>query len=380
MEAPRFKEVRRAYGFDEVAIAPGSFTINPDQTSTHFSIDGMTMSMPILAAAMDAIVSPSFAAKFDDLGGMAVMNLEGVHTRYEDSVTMLQEIVEAPKEEATNVLQRVYTAPIQEHLIGERVEEIKSSGAKCAVSVTPASTKRLAPLAVEAGADTIVVQSTVTTARHVSKSKRGLVFSDLLEMINVPVLVGNCVSFEVALELMETGIHGVLVGVGPGAACTTREVTGVGIPQVTATMDTAAARDEYYDRTGKYVPIITDGGIRTGGDLCKAMASGADAVMIGTPLAQAEEAPGRGYNWGMANPDPNLPRGTRVKVGVKGTLEQILFGPSSVVDGTQNLVGALNICLGMVGAENIREMHEVAEVVVAPSIKTEGKHYQLGLE
>ncbi len=378
MEAPRFKEVRRAYGFDEVAIAPGSFTINPDQTNTQFSIDGMTMSMPVLAAAMDAIVSPSFAAKFDELGGMAVMNLEGVHTRYEDSDAMLEEIVEAPKEEATNVLQRVYTAPIQEHLIGTRVEEIKSSGAKCAVSVTPASTKRLAPAAVEAGADTIVVQSTVTTARHISKSKRGLVFSDLLEMVNVPVIVGNCVTFEVALELMETGIHGVLVGVGPGAACTTREVTGVGVPQVTATIECSAARDEYHRRTGRYVPIITDGGIRTGGDLCKAFACGADAVMIGTPLAQSEEAPGKGYNWGMASPHPALPRGVRVDVGVEGTLKEILYGPTSKPDGTQNLVGALEVCMGMVGAFNIRDMHS-ADIVLAPSIKTEGKHHQIGM-
>ena len=378
MESPRFKEVRRAYGFDEVAIAPGSFTINPDQTSTDFSIDGMTMSMPILAAAMDAIVSPSFAAKFDDLGGLAVMNLEGVHTRYEDSDAMLEEIVQAPKEEATNVLQRVYTAPIQEHLIGDRVEEIKSSGAKCAVSVTPASTKHLAPAAVEAGADTIVVQSTVTTARHVSKSKRGLVFSDLLEMINVPVIVGNCVTYDVAMELMETGIHGVLVGVGPGAACTTREVTGVGVPQVTATIECAAARDEYHRRTGRYVPIITDGGIRTGGDLCKAFACGADAVMIGTPLAQSEEAPGKGYNWGMASPHPALPRGVRVDVGVEGSLKEILYGPTSKPDGTQNLVGALEVCMGMVGAFEIRDMHS-ADIVLAPSIKTEGKHHQIGL-
>ena len=378
MEAPRFKEIRRAYGFDEVAIAPGSFTINPDQTSTQFSIDGMTMSMPILAAAMDAIVSPSFAAKFDDLGGLAVMNLEGVHTRYEDSDTMLKEIVDAPREEATNVLQRVYTAPIKEHLIGERVEEIKSSGAKCAVSVTPASTKRLAPVAVEAGADAIVVQSTVTTARHISKSKRGLVFSDLLEMINVPVLVGNCVSYDVALELMETGIHGVLVGVGPGAACTTREVTGVGVPQVTATIECSAARDEYHRRTGRYVPIITDGGIRTGGDMCKAFACGADAVMIGTPLAQSEEAPGKGYNWGMASPHPALPRGVRVEVGVKGSLKEILYGPTSKPDGTQNLMGALEVCMGMVGAFDIRDMHS-ADIVLAPSIKTEGKHHQIGM-
>ncbi len=374
------RELRRVYGFDEVAIAPGAITINPELTNTDFSVDGITISTPVLGGAMDAVSSPGFASELDRLGGMAVTNMEGVHSRYEDSLGVLEEIVETPQAKVTSVLQKVYSAPLREELIGKRVEEIKQSGAKCAVSFTPATTKQLAPIAAEAGADVIVVQSTVTTARHVSKSQRGLRFPELLELVNIPVIVGNCVSYDVALELMTTGIHGVLVGVGPGAACTTREVTGVGIPQVTATMDTAAARDEYFDRTGRYVPIITDGGIRTGGDLCKAIASGADAVMIGTPLAQAEEAPGRGYNWGMASPDPNLPRGTRVNVGVKGTLEQILFGPSSVTDGTQNLVGALNICLGMVGAENIREMHEVAEVVVAPSIKTEGKHYQLGLE
>jgi IMP dehydrogenase len=231
---------------------------------------------------------------------------------------------------------------------------------------------------VEAGADILVVQSTVTTVRHISKSAFGLRFPELLESINIPVLVGNCVSYDVALELMETGIHGVLVGVGPGAACTTREVTGVGVPQVTATLDCATAREEYYRRSGRYVPVITDGGIRTGGDLCKAFACGADAVMLGTPLAQAEEAPGMGYNWGMANPHMALPRGTRVKVGVKGTLKQILFGPTSLTDGTQNLMGALQACMGMVGAATIREMHD-AEVIVAPSVKTEGKYYQLGL-
>ena len=380
MGLPRLRELRRVYGFDEVAIAPGSVTINPELTSADFSVDGIALSAPVLGGAMDAVSSPRFAGELDRLGGMAVTNMEGVHSRYEDPQAVIEEIVETPQTKVTALLQRVYSAPIRENLIGERVEEIKSGGAKCAVSFTPSRTKHLAPLAAEAGADVIVVQSTVTTARHISRSERGLRFPELLELVNVPVIVGNCVSYDVALELMETGIHGVLVGVGPGAACTTREVTGVGVPQVTATMDAAAARDEYYERSGKYVPIITDGGIRTGGDLCKAIASGADAVMIGTPLAQAEEAPGKGYNWGMANPDPNLPRGARVKVGVKGTLEQILFGPTSVVDGTQNLIGALNICLGMVGAENIREMHEVAEVVVAPSIKTEGKHYQLGLE
>ncbi len=377
-ESP-LRELRRAYGFDEVAIVPGGVTINPDQTSTEFSINGLTLSTPVLASAMDPIVSPSFATMMDRQGGLGVMNLEGVQTRYHEPEEAIARIVDASQEGVTALLQEVYAAPIKEDLIGERVKEIKKSGAKCAVSVTPANTKRLAPFAVEAGADLLVVQSTVTTAKHISKSTRGLIFSELLEMVNVPVMVGNCVSYDVALELMETGIHGVLVGVGPGAACTTREVTGVGVPQVTATMECAAARDEYHRRTGSYVPVITDGGIRTGGDLCKAFVCGADAVMLGTPLAQAEEAPGKGYNWGMAGPHPALPRGTRIKVGVKGTLEQILFGPTSRTDGTQNLIGALQICMGMVGAFTIRDMHR-AEVVIAPSIKTEGKHFQLGLD
>ena len=379
MNDTRVKEIRRAYGFDEVSIVPGGVTVNPEMTSTDFSVDGITLSTPVMAAAMDAIVSPDSAREMDRLGGLAVMNLEGVQTRYDDPGAVLEEVAETPAEEVTALLQRLYAEPIRDDLIAKRVEEMKEDGARSAVSVTPAKTKKLAPVAAEAGADTIVVQSTVTTARHISKSARGLVFSDLLEMIDVPVIVGNCVSYDVALELMSTGIHGVLVGVGPGAACTTREVTGVGVPQVTALLDCAAARDDHFDRTGRYVPIISDGGIRTGGDLCKAFVSGADAVMLGTPLAKAEEAPGRGFNWGMATPHPDLPRGTRVRVGVNGTLEQILFGPTSLEDGTQNLMGALKVCMGMVGAQTIREMHD-AEVVVAPSIKTEGKHYQMGFE
>ena len=380
MALPQYKELRRAYGFDEISIVPGGVTINPEMTSTEFSIDGMSLPIPVLAAGMDAIVSPGFAVRMHELGGLAVMNLEGVQARYDDPGEVLSSVVNSPAEEVTALLQRLYSAPIREDLVGVRVEETRKSGAKCAVSITPANTKRLAPVATEAGADVIVVQSTVTTTRHISKSARGLRFPELLEMISVPVLVGNCVSYDVALELMETGIHGVLVGVGPGAACTTREVTGVGVPQVTATLDCAAAREEYRRRSGRYVPVITDGGIRTGGDLCKAFACGADAVMLGTPLAQAEEAPGMGYNWGMAAPHPALPRGTRVKVGIKGTLKQILLGPTSATDGTQNLIGALRACMGMVGAATIQEMHDNAEIVIAPAIKTEGKHYQLGLD
>ena len=378
MAVPGMKELRRAYGFDEVSIVPGQVTINPDQADIGFSVDGIGLSAPVLASAMDAVVDPTFAGHMSRMGGMAVMNLEGVQTKYEDPQDALTRIVEAPKEEVTALLQEVYSAPINEHLVGARVQEMKDNGAIGAVSVTPANTKRLAPAAVEAGADLVVVASTVTTARHVSKSIRGLILSELVEMLKVPIIVGNCVSYDVTLELMETGIHGVLVGVGPGAACTTREVTGVGVPQVTATIECAAARDTHFKNTGRYVPIITDGGIRTGGDLCKAFACGADAVMLGTPFAQAEEAPARGHNWGMAAPHPALPRGTRVDVGVKGSLEQILYGPTSLTDGTQNLIGALQVCMSYLGAFNIRDMHQ-AEVVVAPSIKTEGKHYQLGL-
>jgi IMP dehydrogenase len=374
----QFKEIQRAYGFDDVAIAPGEVTINPDQVSTEFSIGRLTIKIPVLASAMDAIGSPEFAYEMDRLGGLAVINSEGVQTKYENPDEILSRIAKAPKDKATEVLQEIYAAPVKDDLVGRRVNEIKSKGAKCAVSMTPASTKRLAPVARDAGADVIVVQSTVTTARHVSKSAKGLIFPELLGTLDVPVLVGNCVSYDVALELMETGIDGVLVGVGPGAACTTREVTGVGVPQVTATINCASAREEYFKRTGRYVSVITDGGIRTGGDLCKAFASGADAVMIGTPLAQASEAPGRGYNWGMASPHPALPRGTRIDVGIRGSLEQILFGPTSKTDGTQNLIGALEICMGMVGAVNVKEIHR-SELVLAPSIKTEGKYYQMGL-
>ena len=373
-----FRELRRVYGFDEVAIAPGAVTVNPEMVNTEFSVGNVTTDIPVLGSAMDAVASPAFAGEMHRQGALSVMNLEGVQTRYDNPQESIEEIAAASRENVTTVMQRVYSEPIKESLIGERVEEIKKTGAYCAVSITPAFTKKFGPLAVEAGADMLVVQSTVTTARHSSTSTKGLQFPQLLEMVNVPVLVGNCVGYDVATEIMETGIHGLLVGVGPGAACTTREVTGVGVPQVTATMDCAQARDDYFNSSGRYVPIITDGGIRTGGELCKAIASGADAVMIGTPLAQSVEAPAKGYNWGMASPHPALPRGTRVEVGTKGTLEQLFFGPSSVSNGTQNLIGALKACMGMVGAMNVKEMHS-AEIVIAPSIKTEGKHYQLGL-
>ena len=370
------KELERSYGFDEVAIVPGEITINPEMTSTQMSIGQYSFEAPVMASAMDGSVSPRFATLMHEMGGLGVLNGEGLYTRYDDPYSVLEEIISMDQGEVTEYLQEVYSEPVQEHLIGERVREIKQSGAVAAIAFTPQTTKRFSPLAVEAGADIIVVQSTVTTARHMSRSYRGLIFSELIESLSVPVVVGNCVSYAVASELMETGIDAVLVGVGPGAACTTREVTGVGVPQVTATLECAAAREDYFQRTGRYVSVITDGGLRTGGDVCKAMASGADGVMLGTPFAQAAEAPGRGYNWGMANAHPELPRGTRISVGTKGNLKQLMHGPSSVTNGTQNLVGALRVAMGMCGAYTVRDFHKT-EMVIAPAIKTEGKHYQM---
>ena len=376
MTTPQFKQLRRAYGFDEVAIVPGDVTINPDQANIDFKVDDFVFSIPIMASAMDAVTDVNFAVLMGKMGGLAVLHLEGVQTRYDNPGEVLSEIAQAPDAKVTPLLQRIYSQPIKDNLIGERIQAIKKSGGICAVSATPANTKRFAPITAEAGADIFVVQSTVTTARHISKSYRGLIFSELCQSIPIPVIVGNCVSYSACLELMRTGVSGVLVGVGPGAACTTREVLGVGVPQITATMDCAAARDEYLRESGKYVPIITDGGFRKGGDICKTFAAGADAVMLGSVLAQAKEAPGLGYHWGMAHPHPALPRGTRIRVGNTGTLEQILFGPASVTDGSQNLVGAIRTAMGVCGASTIQEMHK-AEMVIAPAITTEGKSWQL---
>ena len=376
MTVPMFKELRRAYGFDEVAIVPGEATINPDMTSTDLTIGDFVFPTPIIAAAMDAVVSPPFAVLMHEAGGLGVLNLEGIYSRYQDPSAVLETVISAPQSEATAFLQKTYSEPIKDELVGSSIKEIKKSGAVCAASVTPQNAKRLAQIAVDAGADIIVVQSTVTTARHMSRSYRGLIFSEFRRSLKVPVIVGNCVTYDAAMELMETGIDGILVGVGPGAACTTREVVGVGVPQVTATIECASAREEHFRRTGKYVAVITDGGIRTGGDLCKSFASGADGVMLGTPMAQVEEAPGRGFNWGMANPHPELPRGTRIKVETRGHLKNLLFGPTSVTDGTQNLEGALKVAMGMCGAYTIRDLHK-ADMVIAPAIKTEGKIFQL---
>jgi IMP dehydrogenase len=373
-----FKELRPAYGFDEVAIVPGSVTVNPELVDVHFSIGHVTFNHPILAAALDAVVNPRFAIEASKRGCLAVMNLEGLQCRHDDAESAIQEVVAASQEDSAAVIQRLTAAPIKEELIGRRVREIKDGGGVAAVSCTPANTKKLAPIAVEAGADIFVVQSTVTTARHISRSPTGLIFEDLIANIGIPVVVGNTVGYQATKELMECGIAGVLVGVGPGAICTSREVLGVGVPQITATIECAAARDAHYRETGRYIPIITDGGMRNGGDVCKALVAGADAVMLGTAFARTEEAPAKGIAWGMSTGHANLPRGVRIHPGTDTTLDRLLYGPTSRTDGTENLVGAIQTCMGMVGAQNMTEFHE-AELIVAPSIKTEGKSFQRAL-
>jgi IMP dehydrogenase len=376
MSTPDFKPMRYAYGFDDVAIVPGAVTINPELCDVSFSLAGHTFKHPILASAMDAVTNPRFISQFHKLGGLAVLNLEGVQTRYDDPDAILEEVTAASRDEATRILQHAYAQPIRDELVGKRVQEVKQTGAVCAVSCTPALTKRLSRLASDAGADMFFVQSTVTSARHISRSPTGLNFSELIKDFPIPVIVGNTVGYGPTKELMETGIAGVLVGVGPGAACTSREVLGIGVPQVSATIECAAARDAYYQETGRYVPIITDGGLRTGGDICKAIVAGADGVMMASPFAATEEAPGRGHHWGMATPHADLPRGTRVTLGVRTSLQQVLFGPTSRTDGTENFVGALRTAMGMCGAETLRDFQK-AELIIAPSIKTEGKLYQL---
>ncbi|HEV3124225.1 MAG TPA: GuaB3 family IMP dehydrogenase-related protein [Candidatus Dormibacteraeota bacterium] len=375
VELGRSKRARRAYGFDEVALVPGTVTINPEEIDVTFSLNGSTLPLPIIAAAMDGVVDPRFAVEMGRLGGLAVLNLDGVQTRYEDPSEVLQAIADAPREHINVLLQKIYSAPVQDGLIGQRVEEIKQADVPCAVSSIPNHAERRGSIVQEAGADVFVVQGTVLTARHVSKSYKQLSFRELTASLDIPVIVGNCVDYATALELMDTGIRGLLVGVGPGAACTTRAVLGVGVPQVTATSDCAAARDDHQRRSGERVAIITDGGMRIGGDVAKAFASGADAVMIGSIFAATDEAAGHGNHWGMATPDPNLPRGTRIKTGIKGTLKEVLFGPAHVDDGSMNLIGALKSAMGVCGARTIADFQHT-EMVIAPSIKTEGKLQQ----
>ncbi len=371
----RGRKARAAYGFDDIALVPGSVTVNPAEVDISWELCGRRFELPIVAAAMDGVVGPKLAIEMGRHGGLAVLNLEGIFARYANPAEVLERIVSASPEEATRIIQSIYSEPIKEDLIHERVQEIKKGGGPVAVSSIPQRAERFAQIAQEAGADIFVVQSTVTTARHVATEYKTLEFAKLKKQLAIPLIVGNHVTYEACLELMQQGVDGILVGVGPGAACTSREVLGLGVPQVTATADSAAARDSHYKQPGHYVPIITDGGMTTGGDVCKALASGADAVMIGSAFARATEAPGRGYHWGMATPHSNLPRGTRIRVGISGSLEQILFGPAFTEDGTLNLVGAIRTCMGSVGAQDIRELQQT-ELIIAPAIKTEGKVFQ----
>lgn len=371
----RGRKARRCYGFDEIALVPGDVTVNPNEVDVSWKLGDMKIGVPILAAAMDGVVDTKFAVAMGKLGGLAVLNLEGVQTRYESPSEILDEIAEATPDDATKLVQGIYRVPVREELIEKRITEIKDGGVPAVVSSIPQKAARYGDIAQSAGVDIFVVQSTVTTVRHISTEYETLNFEKLCKRMKAPVIVGNTVSFEAGVELMETGISALLVGIGPGAACTTRGVLGIGMPQVTATADCASARDFYLKKSGRYVPIITDGGMSSGGDVCKAFASGADTVMIGSAFARTEEAPGKGYHWGMATSHENLPRGTRIKVGVTGTIKQILFGPAELDDGTQNLVGALRTSMGSLGASNIREM-QLTRIIIAPSIKTEGKVFQ----
>ncbi|OGX41804.1 MAG: inosine 5-monophosphate dehydrogenase [Omnitrophica WOR_2 bacterium RIFCSPLOWO2_12_FULL_51_24] len=369
------RKARRCYGFDEIALAPGRVTINPAEVNTNWEIDGKKFNVPILAAAMDGVVDVKFAIAMGKLGGIAVLNLEGVQTRYEDPDEVLEQLVRADPEKATEIIQSIYTKPIQEKLIEKRIRQIKDADVPAVVSSIPQRAERFGKIAQESGADIFVIQSTVSTVRHISKEYQALDIKKFNKMMKIPVIIGNCVGYEVAYELMASGAAAILVGIGPGAACTTRGVLGIGVPQVTATVDCAAARDAFYNKTKKYIPIITDGGMRTGGDICKALACGSDAVMVGSAFARAVEAPGRGFHWGMATPHANLPRGTRIHVGTTGTLEEIVFGPARYDDGSQNLMGALQTSMGSVGARSIKEFQKT-EIIIAPSIRTEGKIFQ----
>lgn len=369
------RKARRCYGFDEVSLVPGSVTINPNEVDASWVINDQRYEVPILAAAMDGVVDANFAIKMGKLGGLAVLNLEGIQTRYKDPEEVLAEIAKASAKKATELVQTIYLEPIKEELISVRVREIKDGGVPSVVSSIPQQAERFGRIAQEAGADIFVVQATVTTVKHISSEYKSLDFYKFCKTMKIPVIIGNCVTYNATLELMETGPSALLIGIGPGAACTTRGVLGIGVPQVTAIADAAAARDFYYKQTGKSIPIIADGGMTTGGDICKAFACGADAVMIGSAFARAKEAPGKGYHWGMATPHPNLPRGTRIHVGTTGTLEEILFGPARLDDGSQNLMGALRTSMGNIGAKNVKEM-QLTELIIAPSIQTEGKIFQ----
>jgi IMP dehydrogenase len=367
--------IRPTYGFDDVSLAPGLDTIEPADVDLTQTFCGIDLAIPILASAMDAVVDATLAGALARLGGLAVLNLEGVQARYDEPDAILERIATAADADVQELLAEAYKEPIRENLIAQRIDEIHAAGSKVAVAATPGAARRFGPFCAEHGAELFLVQSQVSSARHLATEYDPLSLADFTRYMPIPVAVGNTTNAEAAFSLMEQGAAAVFVGVGPGAACTTREVLGIGVPQVTAISDVAAARDAFLAETGRYVPVVADGGMRRGGELAKAIAAGADALMIGSPLARAEEAPGRGTNWGMAAPSPTLPRGTRIRVGTTGTLERILLGPAHVTDGSENLVGALRQSMAALGARTIREMQRV-EMVYAPSTQTEGKSWQ----
>ncbi|MEW6058611.1 MAG: GuaB3 family IMP dehydrogenase-related protein [Actinomycetota bacterium] len=369
------KTGRRAYGFDEVAIVPSRRTRDPDDVDISWEIDAFHFGLPMMAAAMDAVVSPGTAILIGNLGGLACLNLEGLHTRYEDPAPLFEEIASLPDEEATRRMQEIYSEPVKDELIAKRIREVKEGGVVACASLTPQRVREHAELVLTAELDILVIQGTVVSAEHVSTRTEPLNLKEFIAAYDLPVMVGGCASFQTALHLMRTGAVGVLVGVGPGNACTTRGVIGVGVPQATAIADAAAARSEHLRETGRYCHVIADGGMRTGGDIAKAIACGADAVMIGSPLARAYEAPGRSYHWGMATFHPTLPRGTRVRTEQVASLAEILVGPAHENDGTLNLFGALATSMATTGYATVKEFQK-AELAVAPAIKTEGKTYQ----
>ena len=376
IEIGRGKSARRAYGIDEIALVPGQRTLDPTLADTKWQIGGIDREIPIIASAMDGVVDVRMAILLSELGAMGVLNLEGIQTRYADPQPILERIASVGNHEFVSLMQELYAEPIKPELIELRIKEIKAGGGIAAVSGTPVAASKYGRAVAESGADIFFVQATVVSTAFLStESIVPLDLTQFCQEMPIPVILGNCVTYEVALNLMKTGAAGILVGIGPGAACTSRGVLGVGVPQATAVADCAAARDDYYRETGKYVSVIADGGLITGGDICKCIACGADGVMIGSPFARAAEAPGRGFHWGMATPSPVLPRGTRIRVGTTGTVEQILRGPALLDDGTHNLLGALKTSMGTLGAKDLKEMQQV-EVVIAPSLLTEGKVYQ----
>jgi IMP dehydrogenase len=375
IEIGRERAARQAYGFDDVALVPGAVTLDPEDVDLTCDLAGIQLDLPVLASAMDAVVDARSAAVLSELGGLAVLHLEGLQCRYEDPAPVLDRIASARPEEAVTVLQEAYREPLKDELVERRVAELKDKGARVAVSPTPIFAHRAAEIIGPGKVDVFVVEATVITARHVSSRYQSPDFERLAEMVQAPVLVGNCNSYQAALDLMRAGADGVLVGVGPGAACTTRRVLGIGVPQVTAAADCAAARDDYERETGRRVAIILNGGMRVGGDIAKAIAAGANAVMIGSPLAMAEEAPGRGYNWGMSTGHAGLPRGTRIHVGIAGPMKEILLGPARRDDGTMNLFGALRLSMASCGARTLAEMQQT-EIIIAPALPSEGKAIQ----